>query len=228
MKKKILLPVFFAAVGMIPAAHATADTATDLDSQYFTITNIETHEIPTEQPLLEAPFLNQSALPDIGVSIADIVNIGKEIWTIIQDNKPVVNVSTDHASALPKGITEWTSLAGWQAPQAKTFQTTFTNAYGINVVTFEYRLTYTGGGNYRGKGKYLANVTVVPSNLYVAWGYKFTAQATIPSITNAGTTQSPLAAAEILVKWDIDTVINHIEQSADYYVRGDGTFQALQ
>ncbi len=51
---------------------------------------------------------------------------------------------------------------------------------------------------------------------------------TIPSVTNAGTTQSPIAAAEVLVKWDVDTVINHEEQSADYYVRGDGTFQTLQ
>lgn len=232
MTKHILsFSILTGILSTLPMAQAET-TTTPVDPQYYTIQNIETHEI-TEPDTTPVPaesvapnLLNADLGVDIGIS--DIINIGKEIWTIVQANKPVVNVTTNQATAIPKGITDWTQLAGWQAPQIHTFQTTFTNAYGINVVQFQYRVTYTPGGTYKGKGKFLANITVNPADLYVAWGYTFSVNVTIPSITNAGTTTSPIAAAEVLVSWTVDTVINHEQQTADYYVRGDGTFQTLQ
>ncbi len=218
-------------------ATSYADSAA-VDADYYTIKSVETHEIapdlaapgsPDSAASIEAPITSSEVLElPLDVSdITNIINIGKQIWAIVEANKPVSNITTNQATAVPKGVTDWTSLAGWQAPQSHTYQTSIKNTYGITVIQFSYRVMFTPGGTFRGKGHYLANVTVDPANVYVAWGYTFNAQVTIPSITNAGTTASPTAAAEILVKWDIDTILNHIEQSASYYARGDGTFQTL-
>lgn len=246
MQSKLIFGVITFSIGM--ATLPSAKAADNFDLNYYTITQVETHEVPTSNSddygygvkKTPAPSSapNANSGPQIGdilgklgslggVSIADIVNLGRQIWQVIEENKPVVNVTLESANALPKGVTAWQDLAGWKAPQARTFETTFTNAFGMNVVNFQYRLTFTPGGSYRGLGEYLTNVSVEPSDLYVAWGYKFSAQASVPNITNAGTMRAPMAAAEVLVKWTVDTVVNHAEQSASYYVRGDGTFQSL-
>jgi hypothetical protein len=214
------------------------------DTAYFTIAKVETHEVQTTGDNTVAPIVNPdnygyvSTLTGIGglgggldidgVSVDAIVNLGKEIWSIIQANKPVVNVTTNEASALPRGVTDWSALSGWDTPRIRTFETNFTNAYGINVVSFQYRLSYTSGGSYNGQGQYLSHVTVSPENVTVLWGYTFNAQVSVPNVTNAGTSSNPLAAAEVLVSWTVDTVLKHEQQSSDYYVRGDGSFEQLQ
>jgi hypothetical protein len=221
---------------IISAAHAgTLNT----DARYFTIDKVETHEVLSTEVQPDETALAPSTSTDLmsqdtmnltiaGVDIGDIMNIGKQIWDIIAANKPVANVSTNSASAIPKGVTDWETLAGWQMPQLKTYETQFSNPFGEKVITFQYRVGYTPGGTYQGQGQYLANVTVTPVNVNVAWGYAFNAQVSIPSITNAGTTTSPIAAAQILVSWTVDTIVMHTQQSAQYYVRGDGQFASMQ
>src|SRR3990167_7784011 len=39
-----------------------------------------------------------------GIDLETIINLGKEFWQFIVDNKPVVNIRTDRATALPKGV----------------------------------------------------------------------------------------------------------------------------
>ena len=217
------------AASLLPA---TAAQAAGNDLAYYTITNVETREIPSipEQPI-QAPTASAQAprfsTNLVGIDISDIVNIGKQIWNIIEANQPVANVTMNSASAVPEGITNWQDLAGWEAPQTKTYETTCTNGFGMTVVDFQYRISFIPGGTYNGRGKYLANVTVEPQNVTVAWGFKFNAQATVPSITNAGTVRSPIAAANVVVQWSVDTVAQHQSQSAEYYLRGDGMFEEL-
>lgn len=161
------------------------------------------------------------------IVIDQIINLGARVWDVVVRNRPVVNVSTQTATALPKGVTEWTQLAGWQAPRAKIFRIRWQNLYRMDVVDFSVRVLYTYGGNVRGKGRYLTNVTIVPANLTVAWGYTFNAKASVPSVTNAGTERDPVGAAELLSTWSVDTVLKHEEGSMSFYVRGDGQFLNL-
>lgn len=161
------------------------------------------------------------------VEIGELVNLGKQIWQIILENQPVVNVSTDTANVVPQGVEGWMTLQGWSAPKAKNYRILYRNLMGVDVVDFSYRVLYTYNGNYRGKGRFLANVTIIPANLSVAWGYKFNATATVPSITNAGAENDPIGAAELLIKWDVSTPLKYQQSSVSYYVRGDGYFEAL-
>lgn len=178
---------------------------------------------------------NASSSPDAGASDAtpadqyadQIVNLGKKIWDVIVANKPVVNISVDSASALPVGVKHWTELESWQAPKARLFGVKFVNLLGSTVVDFTFRLVYTYGGGLSGKGMYLTNVAFVPANLEVAWGYTYNAKSSVVNVTNAGTHDSPVAAAEVMFSWSVDTILKHSEGSSSYYVKGDGYFQDL-
>ena len=86
---------------------------------------------------------------------------------------------------------------------------------------------YAYGGNVGGKGAYLANMSVTPADLTVAWGYTFNAQASVPSVLNVGTTAEPIGAAQLQISWKVDTVMKHEQSSNTYFVRGDGVFTDL-
>ncbi|MCM2278176.1 MAG: hypothetical protein NDJ89_08880 [Oligoflexia bacterium] len=163
-----------------------------------------------------------------GPSILDeFINLGKQAWQIVVENRPVANFRQSSASVVPKGIQDWQELQGWQAPRSQTYRLSFSNGFGSDVVRFDYRILYTHGGNVKGKGRYLANVTIVPASLEVSWGFTFNADVAIPSITNAGTHADPIAAAELQVHWSADSVLKHLEGTDNFYIRGDGTLQSL-
>jgi hypothetical protein len=50
------------------------------------------------------------------IVLQTIIMIGKAVLDIVKDNKPVVNVATDLASAIPQGAS-WTAMAGWKGPK---------------------------------------------------------------------------------------------------------------
>lgn len=164
--------------------------------------------------------------PDDTLVIVDrIINIGRKIWTIIDENKPIVDIRTQYAAAVPDGITHWSQLTGWDIPAATTYGFTAKNAYGGTVVNVRYAVLRTTGGAYKGKGRYLTGVTIEPLRVDVAWGYKVTITAEAPSVTNADKTgENPLAGMMLNIKWRIQTPIKDAQGTGVYYVRGDGMF----
>ncbi len=177
----------------------------------------------------------QVAPPDAGgggdptVILDSIINIGQKIWKIIVDNKPVVDVKTQYATALPEGVKGWASMAGWQRPKGTIYELTAKNAYGGQVIKLRYQVLRTSGGSYKGQGKYLTAVTVEPLLVEVAWGYHFSMEASIPdtSIVNVGTTENPVAAMMAQLGWRIQTPIKDSQGKGIYYLQGDGVYQEI-
>ena len=97
----------------------------------------------------------------------------------------------------------------------------------MTVVDFTYRVMYIANGNVKGIGQYLANVTVIPVNLSVAWGFKFNVSAAIPTVTNIGTAQNPLAAMQVNLRWSASSFISSEESSRMFYITGDGEFKEI-
>jgi hypothetical protein len=91
-------------------------------------------------------------------------------------------------------------------------------------VDFSFRLLYTYGGNVEGKGRYLAHVTAVPLNVSVFWGYVFNSEIQIPNIVNVGSHENPVAGMEVLLKWQVKSILKHTEGSKSFFVQGDGKF----
>ncbi|HTL11156.1 MAG TPA: hypothetical protein VL588_01630 [Bdellovibrionota bacterium] len=195
--------------------------------QYLTVTRMTVRQVEPETLGDVDPRDLGSDVNEANVILDQIINMGQKVWKIVEDNKPVVNVSWTPADALPTGVQGWTSLESWQPPRQVAYQVSYENGFGMDVVDFTYRLIYTPGGSFQGKGKYLTRIAALAKDLDVSWGYTFNATGTVPSVVNAGTSSSPLAAAEVLVDWSIDTALKHSQSSRSYYVRGDGLFLPL-
>jgi hypothetical protein len=175
--------------------------------------------------------MDPTALPSdldlIELSLDKIINIGKKVWGIVEAGRPIVSVRTDNANAVPQGVSAWNQLEGWQTPKSVTYRAVLKNGYNMEVVNLAYRLIYTYGGNVKGKGQYLTNVTVVPASINVAWGYDLDVQVDVPSVLNVGSSESPVGGMELLVKWRVKTTVSHVERSQSFFVRGDGSFAEL-
>lgn len=163
----------------------------------------------------------------VDLALDKIINMGKKVWTIVEAGRPVVNIKTDSANALPQGALNWNQLEGWKMPKTKLYEASYKNGYNAEVVNFKFRVLYTYGGNVKGQGAYLTNVTVIPADVSVAWGFKLDVETSVPSVVNAGSSTQPVGAMELLVKWTVSTALQHVEHSQSFYVRGDGQFSDL-
>lgn len=179
------------------------------------------------QALPALPVPPAPAPQDPLVFLDRIINLANKIWAIIEKNKPVVDITTTYANALPDGITHWAQLGEWKPPVGTIYGFYAKNGYGVKVIDVRYQVLRTIGGKYEGKGRYLNGVTVQPLRVDVAWGYKFKMAAKVPSVANVGTTEDPIASMILNLAWAIDTVIKHSEGTSVYYLQGDGAYREI-
>ena len=218
---------------------ATESTQNE-DAKYFKIKSYKVAEL-TEQEVLNMPGLNNTYTPNYvsncsddgskdaepsNVDLDQVIRWGKEVWKIIQDNKAVVDVESVTVHALPSGIYCWDQLATWQMPNSKYYQVTYENTYGIEVIDVVYRVTYSYGGSFHEKGKYLANVSVAPAKIDVMWGFKFESSVKVPFTLNVGSATDPVAGIELNIHWSVKS-LNHSEQSLSLFVDGQGGISQL-
>lgn len=175
-----------------------------------------------------APHDIGNELDETDVILDKIINIGKKIWALVDSGRPKYNVKIDIAHALPQGIHCWTDLENWQAPQSKSWKVTYENKLGGKVVEFIYRVSYIAGGQFKGQGHYITQATISPAEIYVAWGYTFNVEGSVPSVFNMGTQANPIAGMQMNVKWTIDTMMNHHEVQDQFYINGLGEMQKMQ
>jgi len=163
------------------------------------------------------------------VIIDQIINIFTKVWTIIQQNAPVVNIDTKYAAAMPQGIVGWNQLAGWSRPKAYLYSFYAENLYGVKTIDVSYKVMYTAGGRYKGKGLYLTGVTVVPTVVDVAWGYRFSLAAAVAdsTIANVGTEADPIASMQMKLGWKISTALKDSNGTSVYYLEGNGYYQEI-
>jgi hypothetical protein len=220
--------VGFFLISMISSPAANALTTTD-KADFYAIGSSKIQEVTPAAQVLANLAGGSSGSADI-TSVLDpitqIINVGKEVWPIIEANKPVANIQeADVASAVPSA--NWQQLAGWSAPQRHTFNVPYKNKFGMTIVNFTFDVIYTYGGNLNGAGHYLSGVTVVPSDLAVQWGFTFNADVKVINVTNAGSVTDPLAAMQVQMHWSVSSVMTHDESTDNFYIRGDGQFSQI-
>ena len=169
----------------------------------------------------------ENPLDMLDVVVDKIINIGKKIWAVIEAGKPVVDMKFDVAHALPQGLYCWADLAGWSIPQSKVYEVAYRNGFDMEVVKFSYRIVYTAGGNYKNAGKYIANATVMPKDVYVAWGFNLDVRTEVPLVFNSGSVESPVGGMQMDVHWKVYNAINYSERAESFYLGGNGDFKKL-
>ena len=163
------------------------------------------------------------------VNIDSIINIASKVWAIVEANAPVVNINNKYATAYPQGVTSASQLAQWSRPKSYTYSFYAENLYGMVMIDCKYKMSFTYGGAYKGKGKFLTGVAVIPTSVTAGWGYKFYMTAAVPdsTIANVGTDTNPVAAMQMKLSWVMKTVLKEIDGTSIYYVQGDGYFEEI-
>lgn len=168
-----------------------------------------------------------TATSELSVIIDQVINVGQKIWNVISLGQPVVNLKLDSANALPKGITCWTQLQGWNVPKSKLYRIQY-ESLGRTAADLTFRVVSIAGGNYNGKGKYITNASVQVANLQVNWLYTFNVQAEIPMVFNQGTSEDPVAALQLNVNVKLDSKLSHKEQTLSFFLTGDGKITPIR
>lgn len=197
--------------------------------------SVETYELSdgitrllsTEQVMMgartEAPLV-PTTISSPKIDIPGLIQIGKDIWQIIEENKPIFNDAYDAVSILPKGTTSPVELSSWQFPMVKEFLVVLKSKAGMEMIRFNYRVVYSYGGQFDSKGLFLSGITVEPKQVKVAWGYELNVTGQVVNVSNMGTIEDPLVGAEVRVTWGVKTKLQETKSSHRYYVRGDGLF----
>lgn len=153
--------------------------------------------------------------------------LGSKIWKFVEANQPVVNVEGAYAHIVPNEVQNWEELENWSRPISAIYKATYKNLYGITVVDLGFRVTFTPRGTHNGRGKYIANLAVLPETVDVAWGYAVDAGAKIYEVINRGTVEDPVAAAQLSVSWKVKTILKTSSVNNSLFVEGDGTMTNL-
>ena len=177
------------------------------------------------RPAAIGPAGAGDAIPELG----EVVNLGRKVWKVVVDNEPVVDVRAPYATALPKGASGWTDLAGWRPPAGEVYELTARNGYGARVIRARYQVLRTYGGSYHGRGKYLTAVAVEPLRVEVAWAYRLSMEAAVPdsSVVNVGTSRDPVAGMMATLSWRVSTPLKDARGRSLYFLQGDGAYREI-
>lgn len=207
---------------------ALADDVAPLDPADIITQHVEEVSTPADVEAmlwsLPAPQSSTNAYGselEAGVDWAAIVNIGKKVWAIVEANKPVVNISYDYATALPRGITNAGDLDGFSDLQYRSYRMYGTNGFGMSVYDVTYTLVHQYGGSYEGRGSYLATTAVIPSKVDVLWGYTVGLNVTNVSTLNVGSAAAPVGSAAMELSFKVSTVLKSHTTTTLYQFRGD-------
>lgn len=220
---------------------ATVFAQANINEKYYEVTTSQTKEVSTEvldlktvmdmsqncTQSISGPSLSGGPFDDVELALDQIINIGKKIWNIVVAGKPVMNYKTDIATAMPQGVKCWLDLSNWQAPISKTYSYTAKNAFGMDVVKFNYRVIFVYGGGVNGQGQYIGYATTQPVDMVVQWGFKLNAVGSVPTVFNTGSKNDPVGGMQMNMNYRIESPMTTIEQSQAYFISGKGEFKKL-
>lgn len=205
----------------------------DVNADYYKVSALSVQEVVPTAAELYSDFLVPSEVspmaPDVqSIDWNAVVLIGEKLIDIIKAGKPVVNVRRDAVAVVPQGINAWDQLSGWQAPNTKVYSVTAKNYLGLTVVDLRLKVSAMYGGGINGKGKFLANVIVVPSSIYVLWGFNLDVWTENRAPVNMGSSSNPVAGLGFDLRFRYGSALNEMVGAQDYFVSGTGEIKEMQ
>jgi hypothetical protein len=231
--KTVLLATFFGVVLFISNQARAANQA----DPALRVGSITIHEAtPTAAELYsdvvgshsrnqDAVFNLQLGPEGVDLSIfdmGDILTVGEKVYDVVKENQPVVTVNRSLVSVVPGGAKNWTELQGWQAPMTKVFEVTIKNLYNLTTAYMRLKVTANYGGNVKGVGHYLANVNMVPTQIYAAWGYNVDVAVETATAVNVGSSKDPIAGLGLDLRYHVHTLLSDVSGRQDYWLTGNG------
>ena len=166
------------------------------------------------------------ALTDLAGDLGDIkrwITVGQKLWEVIRNNQPVINVKTQSISVLPDSSPTWTEMETWRGPAAKSYTIAAKNLYGVTVISHTYTVAFHHGGSLGGRGQFLANATIIPTNVDVSWGFSLNSQVQVGQPLNTGTKANPVPGVDLSLEWSMSSILKKSQGVDQFHVRGDGS-----
>lgn len=209
------MKALFVALVALACGAAALQASDDLVIDHFEMT------VPTEDPVLVGVDNRKVDVTPKNIDIATIITIGKTVWEIIKEGKPVVDYKTDWAGAVPKGVS-WTELEHFRDYKWGPFGWTFKNKFGMETVRFSWNFSWSCKGSYNGHGSFLMNVGAAVSEIYAAWGFTVNVNVSVDqNPTNYGTKVDPIAGLAVEVTLDVRSVLQSFTERCRVRIRGD-------
>jgi hypothetical protein len=214
--------------------------------KYLTTKTITVHEIRTDvfnQETKElvseksASLLNETGqvdqLDNVGKVIStarDLVALGEQIYNLVIKGKPSNTTSYAPISVIPKingAPVDILDVEGFTMPSTRTYEIKYTNLFGMDTVVFRYTVMFSHHGSYDGKGAYITGAQIVPVTASTMFGYDFRASMKLGGLQNGGTKVNPVAAATLLLEYEVKTVLKADLSVDSFFITGKGGFKNL-
>jgi hypothetical protein len=207
--------------------------SSQVDEKEFTIGSVEIVEAESNFSSPNQGPTNKNLVSELGAVIGvidSLIAIGKKVYPIVEAGKPILSSELPVTHVLPKvnnrDVSDYDITLGmmenWKMPKSRSYRMIYKNLYGMEVISFTFTVHYQYGGSYNGSGKYLTGVFVSASNLYVSWGFEFSAKTKVIAITNHGTLDNPVAGLSLKLSWVAKSVITESQSSKVFHVTGNG------
>lgn len=126
------------------------------------------------------------------------VEIGQKVWQMIQENQIVEEGKMNKFHVLPSGESAPIQLAQWKSKVGNPIAVEFNDFLGDWTIRLVYHIGFDYAGT-PGKGRYLANISVVTDQLEVKTFYKINARVEVLDPVNRGSGEDPVAGLRLLV-----------------------------
>ncbi|MBS1958373.1 MAG: hypothetical protein JST80_02780 [Bdellovibrionales bacterium] len=164
--------------------------------------------------------------PSADINPYAIAQILFNLWDIVLEGKPVVNLEVKNASALPVAANyNWSQLTGWRPERVVTSNLEVKNLLGMKTIAMHTAIKLMFGGGFKGRGMYIASARVVPSAVKVLNGYNLDVAVAVPSVTNVGREDDPNASIQLDITYKIWTRVKKTQWTDSFIVQGDGFMQ---
>lgn len=203
-----------------------------IDESSVSVTLIEGEETPESQrfgvvsPVVDDAFYlgRKDDDKDDKIDAGKIINIAKEVWQFIEDNKPVASVATSYATGTPVNVKDiFGEMSGWAMPRTLRYEAIVKNIYGIEVLNAQISVSQTALGklNSNGAGEYLTSCGFSVDSLNVAWGYTYEAKSTVINVLNSGSPEEPLAMVQLEFEHSLSSLVYLSTNKLRFTMLGD-------
>jgi len=184
----------------------------DQNKSYFEVVEDDTVTVPPPAPTAEGQrfvLAQENA----------IVNAAKTLWDVMKDNRPVANVDSDYANAIPKGA-EFSELSGWyQKPS--TMKLHYHTESTLLSSDIYLTISWYFNGHYQGGGQYINAATVLATG-DVAFAQTINVTASIGNPMNYGTPTAPIAVLPIRVRLEQSNIFQNWNTAWEGILQGNG------
>jgi len=202
--------------------------------------SLEISDVQSSKQVIPPAFTEGVAAVGSVIGIAkDVVALGESVYTLVEKGRPKITTEYAPISILPRDPSNTAAdpaqryavdpfdMEGFSFPVEKMITAKLKSPLGKEVVTFQYKIIYSYGGSYNGRGKYLTGINIIPAKVTAGWNWVLNSSMKLSGMMNHGTRENPVVGAMITVKYNMTNLTRGVERNDTIYISADGSMKAM-